>query len=109
MKKRSNITSVHSEINVPVLSLNNFYNRLPGAANSKKMIQKTASAFSVLFEEIDWSSAICKVDGMVKINFVRSADRVADYVCMPVSSTFLFTCTRNESGASQLAWGISLS
>jgi hypothetical protein len=106
MKQSSIITSVESRITVPQLELSNFYIN-PLSLNSKP--KKTKRSFSKYFEEIDWSSASSKVEGSIEITYINDGENEIESLILPVTTSFVFTCTKGKDEYYEVAWMISLS
>jgi hypothetical protein len=108
MKKTPEISSVESKVFIPVMVLENYMNK----TNREDILDESAGINRVIrngsFENIGWRSAHSPVKGTVEINFTESRNNFKS-VSLPVCSTFLVTCTRNNGGMFQVTWSLSLS
>lgn len=108
MKQTSIITSVESKITVPQLALSNFYLNPKDETNRKKK-KRSKTSFSKYFEEIDWSSATSRVEGSVEISYIKEDDDEIANISIPVTTSFIFTCTKGVDEYYEVAWMVSLS
>ena len=108
MKQSSVITSVFSKIAVPELRLKNVYTKPFGDYKERSKKQNILSKY---FEDIDWSSDLAKVNGTVKISFTcgDNDNDTVNCISLPVTPSFLFTCTKRRKGTYKVNWSISMS
>lgn len=92
---------------MPQLALSNFLKPIDEGNRQKK--KRSNTSFSKYFEEIDWSSATSRVEGSVEISYIREDDDEIAKITIPITTSFIFTCTKGIDEYYEVAWMVSLS
>ena len=107
MKKQPVIKSVESKISIPEPALVTAVTKWKKDDNS--FTEKENSFLPQGYEKFTWSSAFSRISGNTEIAFITGPDEKINYLNIPFTSWFLFTCTKNKEQEYKIGWGISLS
>jgi hypothetical protein len=106
MKRSKGITSVESRAMFHEEAFEDFINSaMPG----KTLAADKKTPFSADFKNIEWCGAYVPFNGTVDIlSTVQRTDDIKR-LSIPVSSSFLVICTKEEEGKYKIAWSCSMS
>ena len=107
MKKQPVIKSVESKINIPETALVTAITKWKKTDDG--ISKKEAGYLPEGYEDFTWSSALSKINGTTEIVFVNGQDEKVQYLNIPFSSWFLFSCIKNTEESYKIGWGVSLS
>lgn len=107
MKKQSVIKSVETKINIPEPVLVSAITKWKKDADN--FSKKETGYLPEGYQNFSWSSALSKISGNTEIAFVSGHDEKVQYLNIPFTSWFLFSCIKDNDEACKIGWGVSLS
>jgi hypothetical protein len=106
--KRTIITSVTSKVFLPEASFEKYLNS-HRIRNTTSMKAEKSVSFSKDFETIGTCSTPATVNGVVLIKFASGRNRNTMAIEIPVTTSFLVTCTKSSLGKYRFGFYVSMS